>query len=231
MSSPSSFNSALHLNNEGVSLMMANQNQQAAKCLARSLNLVKQIIAPLESRDEAPSASSSCTPIILHDDIHALIDLEEDPNCSFVYHNALTFALRNYQNEKYSLQDEQANLHVYSATIVLNIALLYNRQGKLGNPACLTKAKQLYETVTKLVGSSPCDNQGAALLVQLAAINNHAQILRDQGEIEAAQDGFHLLVWIIQTSDQTDLVNTEIIQGMLLNALVSSTPCLLAAAA
>jgi hypothetical protein len=223
---------ALRLNNEGVSLMTANEDQQAVQILTKSLNLIMQALSDplLETLDEADIDHA----VIVHNATYQyqLIpdSVDNDITKSFVYSNAVTFAP---ENESPILK---SNINCYGSVIVLNIALVYHRQGILGNPTCFSKAMKMYETITNLVGSNRY-NQGTALLVKLAAVNNLSQILRDCGAYESSQEGFQFLALVIglvgehQQPAGSSLIDGEDVRGMILNILISSQSLPAAAAA
>jgi len=207
---------ALRLNNEGVSLMEANKDQRAVQILTKSLNLVKAALA--ETVDEA-----DIDPVaIFHNDTYRypLIpdSIDNDITKSFVYSNAVIFATENES------PISAANIHCYSAVIILNIGLLYHRQGILGNPACFLKAKKMYEMIINFVGGKRY-NQGTALLVKLAAVNNLSQVLWDYGAYESSQKGFQFLASLIgligEGQPAGSLIDGEDARGMILNIFYS----------
>jgi hypothetical protein len=210
---------ALRLNNEGVSLMAANKDQQAVQILTKSLNLVKQVLDALsETLDEA-----DIDPVVIfHNDTHRypLIpdSVDNAITKSFVYSNAVIFAPEN------DSPISEANIHCYSAVIILNIGLLYHRQGILGNPACFLKAKKMYEMIINFVGGHRY-NQGTALLVKLAAVNNLSQVLWDFGAYESSQKGFQFLASLIgligEGQPAGSLIDGEDARGMKLNIFYS----------
>jgi hypothetical protein len=236
-------NCALQLNNEGVTLMTTNQDQEALQSLSRSLQLVKQVLYPFQEQEEQETFYGSTDSIattraaILHNDTYALENLGDNSQ-SFVYNNAVTFSLESDKDGDCPPPRGEKNLHVCIATIIFNITLVYHRQGKIGKPACIVKAIRMYERVIELIGSS-LDIQGTALLIQLAAINNLSQIRQEQGDLKSSQEGFHLLAWRIGTTTTneqgshsfTGVVKPEQVEGMLLNILFSSSAYLSSAAA
>jgi hypothetical protein len=113
-------------------------------------------------------------------------------------------------------------IHTYASVIILNIALAYHRQGISENPAWLRKAEKMYEMVGKLLGSSDT-NQGTALLVKVAAINNLSQLRYGQGDFVFSRKGFQYLSSLLSYAG-ANLHQTKcqdhVYKGMLLNALL-----------
>ena len=223
-----SLQDALRLNNEAVSLLLRNEDRKAVECLSKSLVLMKRLlVSPTTSPASASSpnegaGSSRC--LVLHDTTHPLPNFQqEEVSHSFVYTRAISFS-----GESEDLFTED-NAHLYSAVIILNIALAYHRQGKR---SCLDKAERMYEMASKLVNDAAI-NQGTSLLIHLAALNNLAQLRYDRGEFKSSQESFRLLARLIGSSASSEqhVVETSEVRGMLLNVLSATTLPVVAAAA
>ena len=209
---------ALRLNNEGVRLLLdGNQDQQAVSCFTESLNQVKQALSAHPDNKVMFS-----NPPLIHQASFPIPSLH-DPGC-FVYSNAITFKL-----DDAFLRSSSHDLHVYSAVIILNIAMAYHRQGVIrGSPACYFKAEKMYDMVTTLVASNE-DNLGTSLLVEIAAINNLSQLRHEQGDYDASREGFEYLGALLNLAESqlaASSLNQEddIFKGIILNVLLVAAP-------
>jgi hypothetical protein len=216
---------ALRLNNEGVRLLLANKDHESVSCFTQSLNLVKHALSTTNSdqQQQPPSAS------IIHGSTYSIPNLY-DTSC-FIFGDAITFAEDN--NDLLQRSGEQ-DMHVYSAVIILNIAMAYHRQALLtGSAPCRFKAEKMYDMVTTLVANSE-DNHGTSLLVKIAAINNLSQLRFDEGDYEASREGFEYLGALINYAEahlSSSLTSQEdTFQGMVLNVLLVMAPETAAAA-
>ena len=204
---------ALRLNNEGVMLLLENRDQEAVTSLTQSLNQVKGLLSVSQ---EAPEGSQHKD--VIHHSTYTLPNLQNQ-NC-FIYSNALMFSLTS--DNLPSSED----IHVYTAVIILNIALAYHRKGLSGNAGCLIKAEKMYEMVGKLLEGDET-HCGTSLLVKVAAINNLSQLRFDQGDYQFSRDGFNYLGCLINVAGdnlQHTKCEDHVYRGMLLNALLVSPP-------
>jgi hypothetical protein len=212
---------ALRLNNEGVMLLqLENREQQAMTCLTQSLNMVKHLLAKTTSDDSTSSSNPLNKALNIQPTAHSLPNLEDCK--SFIYCSLLVFSL----DEAETVPSEDT-LQVYSAVIILNIALAYHRKGVSGNEACLAKAEKLYVMVTKLL--SGCENnQGIALVAKLASINNLSLLRHSQGDYNFSQEGFQYLGDLMDVAGEnltrSSLCSAQMYQGMLLNILCVIPP-------
>jgi hypothetical protein len=181
----SSLNQALRLNNDGVMLLLENRDQEAVTCLTQSLNMIKHNLLANPPSDDSSTSRSSSNPfnskaLNIHHTAHSLPNLH-DSNF-FIYSSLLAFSIEtDFPSENSTI------IHVYSAVIILNIALAYHRKGVLGgNKSCLAKAEKMYDMVAKLLSGCE-DNQGIALVAKLASINNLFQLrYKNQGDYDRA---------------------------------------------
>ena len=205
-------------------MLLADRDQEGVRYLTESLNIVKSMLSgsddSISSDQEHRSQASTA---IIHQESCPLSNLQ-DINC-FIYSNALIFSLDS------ACPLSEDDVHIYSATIILNIALAYHRRGLTGNPSSLLKAEMMYEMITKLLGSE--ENHGTSLVVLLAAINNLSQLRHDRGLYDASLEGFKYLGSLINFAGNNvniSLQNEQIYKGMLLNVLLVSAPDAAAAA-
>jgi hypothetical protein len=247
----SRLDTALRLNNEGVSLLLQKKDAAAVHYLTEALTMVKQALGQQPGLDE--SSESLVLPseeLQVHDSIYTIPDFTS--NDCFIYNGAIVFP----SSSTTPIRSEEQDVNVYSACIILNIAMIYHRQGLLcGNKrrVCLDKADLMYDMVSRLVMGDD-GGGGTALLVQLASLNNRSLIRLEQGDYDYSRSSFYLLTRILHgTQDEQvqrlfqsgDVANSNIarnhhhhhyqdggeaVQGMLLNALLANTPTTAAAA-
>jgi hypothetical protein len=212
------FRQALLLNNEGVERMAENRDQEAVELLTKSLTLVKQILAASEAAAASESQSSSSSPkAMLHQQISLSLAGLHDQHC-FIYSHPVAFAL---DEEGGAVPDQDT--HIYSAVIILNLALIYHRKGlSLSSAACLLKAERMYDMCLSLLSGS-CPAGTTALLVKFAALNNLSQLKHMRGEYQSSLQGFQYLGSLLGMSS-TSVCDDTIYQGMLLNVLCTTVP-------
>jgi hypothetical protein len=205
---------ALRLSNEGIMLLLENRDQDALVTLTESLNQVHGLLTASEEVNTNGQTPMSMNAII-HHSTYTIPNLH-DVSC-FIYNSALMFSLLD--SDCTPSGDE---IHVHTSVIILNIALTYHRAGLSGNSECLIKAEKMYEMVGKLLGNSDAD-QGTALLVKIAAINNLSQLRHDQGDYAFSEEGFQYLGSLIDyAGEQLHCTKCEehVYMGMLLNAFI-----------
>jgi hypothetical protein len=212
---------AQRLNNEGVMLLLLeNIEQQAVTCLTQSLNLVKHLLA-IPRGDNRSSSNPSNTALNIQLLTHSLPNLQGSN--SFIYCSLLTF----WPTEASETIPSEDTLRVYSAIIILNIALAYHRKGVSGNKASVAKAVKMYGIVAKLL--SGCEsNQGIALVAKLASINNLCLLQHSQGDFNLSQGGFQYLGDLIDDAGvnliRSSLCSAQMYEGMLLNIFCVARP-------
>ena len=140
-----SLRSALRLNNDGVQFLLENNDEEAQTCFNLSLDLVKQSLisnSKNQTRGGESTSSTSSPTRCMHQQSHSIPFLRSQ-DC-FIYNKAISFILDDededtileewYKNpeEKHVNDDDNCNnLHLYSAIIILNIALAYHRQAMI----------------------------------------------------------------------------------------------------
>jgi hypothetical protein len=211
---------ALRLNNEGIMLLLENRDQEALVSFTESLTQVKRLFAASEEDDNTYGQTPMPMNAIIHHSTSVIPNLH-DVSC-FIYNSALVFSLLDSD----CTPSDGGDLHVYTSVIILNIALAFHRRGLTGNSAFLLKAEKMYEMVGKVLGNSDVD-QGTALLVKIAAINNLSQLRHDQGDYAFSQQGFRYLGSLINyAGEQLHCTKCEehMLRGMLLNAFFVTAP-------
>ena len=241
---------AIELNNQGVELLLQNQDTEAVTCFTRALGMVKHVLLQPSSSESSSSSSSgedsSSSSTVdrysdnLHSDVYAVPSFQTsaaNAGLGFVYHGAITLSSsvlsssssssslnstssssQHEQRHEEEPQDQEpqeqqegsrpirvseAHMNIYSAAIIYNIALVYHRQGvKYCKNVCLEKAEKMYDMLLKLVGysgdiasldESMLPQDGTALLLRIAAINNCSLIRLDKGDYDFPRHGFHHL--------------------------------------
>jgi hypothetical protein len=201
---------AISLNNEGVSHVVSNNDVQAVHCFSKALCIIKKLIPEDEAEDELPPSHA-----VLHAGAYPLPQFKEDDY--FLCNNVISF--------KRCELSTSSDSHIYCASIILNLAIVYHRQAILGGPAdAISKAEKFYDVVTKIV-TNKSDNRGTGLLINLAAVNNLSHIRLEKGDRQGSEEGLQTLAWLVVTStddDKTSLFNFQEIEGMLLNVLMAN---------
>jgi hypothetical protein len=222
---------ALQLNNEGVSLLLQNEDVAAVHHLTEALTMVKQALGLLQQPCTIgleEESSESLVVVLLpseeeeelrmvHDSIYTIPDFTSNDDC-FIYNGAIVFSSSSSSTTTTPIRSQEQDLNVYSACIILNIAMIYHRQGLLcGNKrrVCLEKADLMYDMVLRLLLG---DNEGGgggggtALLVQLASLNNRSLIRLEQGDYDFSRSSFYLLTRIL-TSTRDEQQVQELFQS------------------
>jgi hypothetical protein len=213
---------AQRLNNEGVMLLLLeDREQQAVTCLTQSLNMFKHLLAIPSDDNRRSSSNPSNMALNIQLLAHSLPNLQVSD--SFIYCSLLAFSVA----EASETLPSKDTIQVYSAVILLNIALAYHRKGVSGNEASMARAEKMYSTVTELVSGSE-DNQGYALVAKLASINNLSVLQHSQGDYNLSQQGFQYLGDLINVAgvnlERSSLCGAQMYEGMLLNILCVCTP-------
>jgi hypothetical protein len=236
------FDHVARCNNEGVSLLLAGEDQQAAGAWTLALETAKSEMyrartssastdasgsAPLGSApptttgwlapskslvysSSSSSSSPSSSPEYLGGDNNstttttstALINatfvpipwLESDD--FYLFNDAIVISSLT------TLPCIEAVAPLYMAIVILNLALLYHRQGRVGRkPICLHKAEKMYDMVLKLIGDAAF-RDGTSMVVKSAALNNLALLRQERGDFAQAREGLHALSFLLQ-ADKT----------------------------
>eukprot|EP00980_Cylindrotheca_fusiformis_P012496 scaffold3073_cov66-Cylindrotheca_fusiformis.AAC.11 len=218
---------ALRINNEGVSLLMQNRDEEAMILFTKSLKAVKELTTirtELSTKMESQTSDSThLSPTNIHDATHTVPGLQEDHSSFSIYDNVLTFSKETINNDMPSTHQ----VIQCAAVIILNVALFYHYTGLKRDQTALEKAELLYNMVCQLLDGEKDMCQGTALLVRAAAINNLAQLHYHRGAYDFALEGFRSLGLLLDHFGG-NLHHAEcqetVYQGMFLNALVLRTP-------
>jgi hypothetical protein len=234
--------SAIRLNNEGVSLLVAGDDQAAAVALSHALSFVKGLLSlsltrscdlrdPLpasfgSSNDNKLSSCSSTMEVCEHE--HELIHSRKPLPCLqdvnfFIYNHTVSISSDS------PLTNEM--LPIYSACVILNLALAYHRRGKQAHSIpCMLKAEKMYATIEKLLKNG-MNNNATATVLRIAATNNLSQIRFQRGEYERAREGIEFLAYLIRdVGSVRALLSDEELNGLLCNVVLFTRPDSAAAA-
>jgi hypothetical protein len=218
-----SINRVIQLNNEAVSHVLTDNDEQAISCFLKALGMLRKLIIEEQGGEDDVSPSQT----ILHSSTHSLSHFQE--NSFFLFNCIICFKKQRWCDEA---PPRTADYHIYRATTSLNIAILYHRQALLGQQDCIFKAEKFYTMVMKIAGK--CDtNQGTELVVKLAALNNLSEIRLEKGDFVSSEKGFQTLAWLVSSTKvkRSSLLNIYVVEGMLLNALMVHQQTLLVAPA
>jgi hypothetical protein len=233
-----SINSVIRLNNDGVSLLVAGDDQAAAVALSHALSFVKGLfslprpcdlrgpsLASSGSSDVNKLSSCSSTMEVCGNElrIHSRKPLPclQDVNF-FIYNQTMSISSDS------PLTNEM--LPIYAACVILNLALAYHRRGKYTHSIpCMLKAEKMYGTIEKLLKGM--NNNDTAKVLRIAAANNLSQIRYNRGEYARAQEDVGFLAYLIRdVGSVRALLSDEELNGLLCNVVLFTPPSLAAAA-
>jgi tetratricopeptide (TPR) repeat protein len=239
--------SAISLNNDGVSLLVAGDDQAAAVALSHALSLVKGLLSLSLTRscdlrgpslasfgssndNKLPSCSSTMEVCEEHKHEHGLIHSRKPLPCLqdisnfFIYNHTMSISSDS------PLTNEM--LPIYSACAILNLALAYHRRGKQGHSIpCMLKAEKMYATIEKLLKNDGMNSNATATVLRIAAANNLSQIRFQRGEYERAREDTEFLAYLIRDVGKVRaLLSDEELNGLLCNVVLFTRPNFAAAA-
>jgi tetratricopeptide (TPR) repeat protein len=203
-----SLHQSISLNNEGVALLQNGDNRAAVGRLTEALSISKIELGYLQDN---PSVSMNSFNNETHHAslVHSSTPLRglHDENY-FIFNQALTLsALTDVVSYAHTLQ-------ACCASIILNLALAYHRQARLGNRICLIKAMKLYKMALRLSWNAPITE--TTLTVRVAAANNMAQISLEQGDYKKARQELEGVAYLIRFPG----LEEDLRSGLLLNVLM-----------
>jgi hypothetical protein len=235
----SSLDSALRLNNEAVSLILSGQERRALSKLQDAVGMVKRNIVSYLHRSAGISRTSkglcphnsnsnrsegTCLPTMmtleqLHQDsvqLSGLVNLQ-----CYVYNRAFRVSA-----EQLSTSTMEKAAQIGSAIVIFNMALVLHRACLLHNRTVpVSKPLALYNIVLQLLKSpgSPTTVDSSSLqdiagAIQLAALNNTAQLQFEVGEYSHATRGFDNLANLLTTIRRAPLAASDM-RGIVLNIL------------
>jgi hypothetical protein len=229
--------SALRLNNDAVSLILAGQEREALSKLQQAVGMVKRNIMAHVHR----SARKSRAPKLLSGNrsseeinLPTLMTLDHFHQDSvqlsglgnhqcYVYNRAFRVSA-----EQLTASNIEKTAQIGSAIIIFNMALILHRACLLHTRSVpASKSLALYNIVLQLVRSSSGSRttvdpsfslQGIAGAIQLAALNNTAQLQLEVGDYFHATREFGNLANLMSTIQQAPLEASEM-RGVVMNIL------------
>jgi hypothetical protein len=205
-----SIESAILLNNQGVALLLSDNDVDAVDALTQSVKLMKQELLKL-SNGENTTASRN----IAYSTVE-FPGMDDGKNYIFSQAIALSQVLEFIPNE--------CDIRIYSAVVIYNLALGQHAVGKRGDEVCLVKAEKLYAMVLKLLEDPSCKNR-MSVVVKLASINNLSQLRFERGDFELAREGLAHVSRFLRTSQASGpFMDEPEIQILLMNVLLLKAP-------
>ena len=238
---------AVRLNNDAVrqAIIGSSNDDQSIVLFSKSLTVFRSLIS------QDTSSSSSITIVDADDDEDDVQPILHSSTIALPKFGEKSFFLFSSLIELADIMDTHASFsadnHVYCAAIILNIAIIHHRHAVSSycdgqqDFSSLMKAERFYDMVIKILsGSNTTDpERGTALMIKLAAVNNLAQIKFEEGDYQAAEEGFQLLAWMVSSipaasgangNGSLSILNAQQLEGMLLNVLMSNSKTAAAAA-
>jgi hypothetical protein len=181
----SSMESTIRLNNESSSLLCSGEDAKAVERLSRSLTSMRRMVAMKCRIDSSgASTSSSCNTTSSEDrpalpsslQVAALRDSDY-----FIYSRCMEVPSFHHRNSKH--------LPIYSACIVLNLALAHHGLGIKGRRSSLSKAERMYYMALQLISAGPYipPKDETVLSMRIFAVNNLVQVHQEQCQYKKAK--------------------------------------------
>jgi tetratricopeptide (TPR) repeat protein len=223
---------AARLNSEGVLLLNEGADQESARALTEALSIMQSEL--VQSTQKGPDQGLAPRGSIEFAESISMVA----SSSHFIFNRGIYFDSSNTATKD---AEESSLLHLYSAAIIFNLALLYHKRALLHNNAnCFRKADDLYRKITMILGWPNSDQatlSGATAVILVAAINNMSHIRYEQGHYELAEEGLRALAHILQTTSSTLQVpgsgvspSGDFWNQIVLNVLLLKQPSLAAAA-
>ena len=215
----SSIQYACSLNNQGVGLLLAGESSRAVRVFQSALGLLKAALHKAEN--------NTYTAMDPSDDDVSLPFCESTSTVTgfqslhgYVYDHGIMIP-GNVSNEV-----SEATISLFIAVVLFNLALTSHCQGTVfGRAKLLRKASVLYKLVVKLLTTFTVLENAATTILTLLALNNKAQIHYDLCEyvesVDCMKDVSHI---ICSGSGLHSALSHEVIAGLLLTAMLTSTP-------
>ena len=235
----SSVHEALALNNEAVSLLQRNEDEQAMQNLMQSLGFFRDMLSATEtpSSPEQAKGSSPLQPQHLNQCLSFV------PLSGLKSQEMFVFDRAALLNEKPALpspspsqpESSSSQFEAYCteccAAIILNIGLLFHRKSS-SNVSLRGKAIKMYEMVLKLISSSCCvgnrnrpPRSGTLMTIHIAALNNIAQLTWSNGSYIDSSLVFQQLSAMLASEESlaiAQVLDRHYVDDMVINILQSS---------
>lgn len=223
----SSMEAAVDLNNESAALLCSGEDGKAVARLSRSLTSMRQLIArhsrtgrQCPTPGDASARGSDLIPVIPSSlQVPALRDSDY-----FIYSRCMEVPSFHQRSHKH--------VSLYSACIVLNLALAYHRLGIKGHRCSLSKAERMYYMALQLLsGPSASSNSETALSMRVFAVNNLVQVHQEQCQYNKAQAGVkHLSALLNEAMSSGTFFHKDELRKFVLNASLWEPPQMAASA-
>jgi hypothetical protein len=229
---------AARLNNEGVTALLEGKDEAAVASLIRSIEMMKQeLLSNYDRRttiNSANPASSANNGDFSKGDgycdhrssrntdtppVHLPGFQAEGDASSVLFTRAVVIPeVRRNGNE-------EQDIHIYTAAVIFNMALVYHRQGKRSDTTvCMKKAEKLYSMLLQILNND-MSTKRVALTTRLAAINNLSQVRFERGEYELARtEGLRYLSAFMHDCGNQPMLEEPEIQSLILNILLLDAP-------
>jgi hypothetical protein len=209
---------AFSLSNQGVELLVSGNFSKAERSLMRALRILN------EAAKEA--ALTSCTGMDLNTEEAELPFYEstlavpglQDMHFYIYDHGIMLSGIANGEN--------QEMLALYSAVVLLNLALASHHEARLlGLEKAFKKASQFYSLAVNMLSASTMSDGMSVTLLTLLALNNKSQIHNDQCEYIQSVDCLKATSKIMGSVDSLySVLNEEGIKGLLFNSMLLNVP-------
>jgi hypothetical protein len=211
---------ACSLNNQGVDLLVSGQYSRAMKVLQSAVGLLKTAAHEAE-KNACTGMDQSC------DDASSLPFCESTSTVSglqglngYVYDHGIMIPGNASNGET------EAMISLYIAIVLFNLALASHSEGTaLGQAKLLKKASVLYSLVVQLLNRDTIPQDASTTILTLLALNNKAQIHYDQCDFIQSVDCMKNVSKIMGgVRGLHSALKQEDVAGLLLNAMLLSTP-------
>ena len=238
----SSIEQVIQLNNNAVSLLTVGQDRGALTSLSQALVMVQSMsTSPYTTATKTMATSATATSIAASTSApkistssrlsnagplqaplsacvvssqHRLANLQD--SSYFLYNHPVSIVEASSQQ----IEDRQSLLPVYSACVILNLALAYHRQGQT-RKVCIVKAEKLYEMIIMLLRE---DQDETSVFLRLVAVNNVSYIHYQTGNFEQTKQELEYLAILIQQLSNSTTVSASDLDLLLLNVLLMTHP-------
>ncbi len=220
---------AVKMNNESALLLCSGEEGgKAVLKLSQSLCLIRKLLA-IQGRNidqqeddaiggvELTSVQKPALPTDLS--MNGL----QDSNY-FIYNHTMSVPAGHPRNP--------SHLPLYSACIVLNLAMAYHCLGTKGNQAAYKKAENLYSMSLQLLSLSHPDSIcDTVLSMKILAVNNLAHVHDEKGHYEKSRYAIRQLSFLLQAVDSTGtFFSARDLHKFVLNVMLWGAPKMAAAA-
>jgi hypothetical protein len=216
----------IQFNNEGASFLGAGEDKRAFVSLSQALVMIQRMSEPavhslpIDISTSPPASSKSTEQLpgiekaVAIASQQPLLNLQD--SSYFIYNRPVAISPEAPRNHE--------ALSMYSACVILNLALAYHRQGIRGNQFCTQKAERLYEMITVLLRECPMDDD-TSVFIRLVAINNVSHIHYEQLQFKQTREELGFLSLLIrQLGAKRALIHQADLDLLLLNVLLITPP-------